>query len=88
MIEGLRTDSLYVGTLRLAQCIGVTTAVFGIVFMILFAVWTKKGIFQRTLAVGGADSAAAGSAALTTDVTQETEETQQESTVRDEGKGE
>lgn len=40
LIEGLRTDSLYIGSLRLAQCIGITTAVGGVA---LFVLLMKKG---------------------------------------------
>ena len=42
LVEGLRTDSLMVGPLRLAQCIGVLSALAGLALFILLAVKKKK----------------------------------------------
>lgn len=42
LVEGLRTDSLYFGSLRASQCIGVATALFGILFLILSLVQLKQ----------------------------------------------
>ena len=44
LVEGLRTDSLMIGPLRLAQCIGVLSALFGTALFILLAVKRKKAL--------------------------------------------
>lgn len=42
-IEGLRTDSLYLGSLRVSQFLSILLILFGIVFIIVNAVLYKKG---------------------------------------------
>ncbi|MBR3837085.1 MAG: prolipoprotein diacylglyceryl transferase [Clostridia bacterium] len=42
LVEGLRTDSLYVGSLRLAQCIGILTALGGVILFVLLTVLKKN----------------------------------------------
>lgn len=37
LVESLRTDSLYIGPLKLAQCIGILTALGGVVLWIFFS---------------------------------------------------
>jgi len=39
LVEGLRTDSLYIGTLRLAQCIGVASALCGVALFVFLYLW-------------------------------------------------
>lgn len=45
-IEGLRTDSLYIGSIRVSQFLSILLIVFGIVFIIVNAVLYKKGKVQ------------------------------------------
>ena len=42
-IEGLRTDSLYIGSIRVSQFLSILLIVFGVVFIIVNAVLYKKG---------------------------------------------
>ncbi|MBR5295416.1 MAG: prolipoprotein diacylglyceryl transferase [Clostridia bacterium] len=42
LIEGLRGDSLMVGPLRLAQCIGIASALLGIALFLILALYGKK----------------------------------------------
>ncbi len=41
LIEGLRVDSLMIGSLRLAQCIGVASALAGIAMMVILGLYGK-----------------------------------------------
>lgn len=43
LVESLRTDSLYIGPLRLAQCIGIASAVLG-AFLIAYVQRKKKAV--------------------------------------------
>lgn len=42
-IEGLRTDSLYIGSIRVSQFLSILLILFGIIFIIINAVLYKKG---------------------------------------------
>lgn len=42
-IEGLRTDSLYIGSLRVSQFLSILLIIFGIVFIVVNAILFKKG---------------------------------------------
>ncbi len=50
-IEGLRTDSLWVGPFRISQVVGAACFVLGAAAMIAGLILTKKGRFERWLAV-------------------------------------
>ncbi len=43
LVEGLRTDSLMIGSLRLAQCIGVLSALAGAVLLVTLLLFRKEG---------------------------------------------
>jgi phosphatidylglycerol:prolipoprotein diacylglycerol transferase len=42
IIEGLRTDSLYLGPLRISQVVGIITAILGLTFIIIKAIKYNK----------------------------------------------
>ena len=42
LIEGLRTDSLMIGSLRVSQLVGLTSCILGIALMIYFAMKAKR----------------------------------------------
>jgi len=42
LIEGLRTDSLYIGSFRISQLVGGACAVAGIILLVVFGIITKK----------------------------------------------
>jgi len=39
LVEGLRSDSLMIGSLRLAQCIGIASALLGIALFVILQLW-------------------------------------------------
>lgn len=51
LIEGLRTDSLMLGPIRVSQLIGALCFVAGLGFMVLCLYWTRIGKFDRWLKV-------------------------------------
>ena len=59
LVEGLRTDSLMVGDLRLAQCIGILTALGGIVLMVAMHLIRKNAPVPAESAVGAKPEAKA-----------------------------
>lgn len=46
-VEGLRTDSLYIGSLRISQLLGLLMFLFGTAFIILGVVAAKKGKLKK-----------------------------------------
>lgn len=41
-IEGLRTDSLYIGSLRVSQVVAVASALLAVIMIVYFRIYTKK----------------------------------------------
>ena len=54
-IEGLRTDSLYVGPFRISQVVGLVCFVAGITLMVVGSVLTRNGKLDRWLTVRWAE---------------------------------
>ena len=54
-IEGLRTDSLYVGPFRISQVVGLFCFVAGVTLMVVGAVLTRNGKFDKWLTVRWAE---------------------------------
>ena len=86
-IEGLRTDSLYVGPFRISQVVGLVCFVAGVTLMIVGLVLTRKGKLDKWLAVRWAEPVPAEGEAVTetaeggdtaTDEAAETTETAEE----------
>ena len=50
-IEGLRTDSLYIGAIRVSQFLSILLIIFGIVFIIVHAFLYKKGKVRDLLSL-------------------------------------
>ncbi len=46
-VEGLRTDSLYIGSLRISQLLGLLMFLFGTAFIILGVIAARKGKLKR-----------------------------------------
>ena len=63
LIEGLRTDSLYIGSIRISQLVGLLGFIFGIVLNFVFLAMAKKG----KLAVPFTRTEMAGAKAKTAD---------------------
>lgn len=59
-IEGLRTDSLYIGSFRTSQVLSAVLFVVGIALMIAGLVFSRRGKFEKWLKVQWATPAAAG----------------------------
>ena len=67
-IEGLRTDSLYVGPFRISQVVGLVCFVAGITLMVVGSVLTRNGKLDKWLTVRWAETVPAeGEAATETD---------------------
>lgn len=41
-IEGLRTDSLYAGSLKISQVVAIASAILALIMIIYFRIWAKK----------------------------------------------
>ena len=54
-IEGLRTDSLYVGPFRISQVVGLVCFVAGVTLMVVGSVLTRNGKFDKWLTVRWAE---------------------------------
>ncbi len=63
-IEGLRTDSLYVGPFRISQVVGAACFVCGTAAMIVLWILSRNGMFPEWLAVEWRKSAACGDVLL------------------------
>ncbi len=78
LIEGLRTDSLYIGSFRLAQCIGLATALAGIALFVYLTFFLSKKPFPaaeaKEAAIGDEVQAEKTEAAEETEKTKITEE--------------
>ncbi|MBR7165473.1 MAG: prolipoprotein diacylglyceryl transferase [Clostridia bacterium] len=88
LVEGLRTDSLYVGPLRLAQCIGIFTALGGVILFVLLTVLKKNPASGEEAAVEAGEEnfpaeAAPAEAAVTEEKAEETEEETAEETTEE-----
>ena len=86
-IEGLRTDSLYVGPFRISQVVGLVCFVAGITLMVVGSVLTRNGKLDKWLTVRWAEPVPAEGEAVTetdeggdtaTDEAAETAETAEE----------
>ncbi|MBQ7910038.1 MAG: prolipoprotein diacylglyceryl transferase [Clostridia bacterium] len=86
-IEGLRTDSLYVGPFRISQVVGLVCFVAGITLMVVGSVLTRNGKLDKWLNVRWAEAVPAEGEAVTetaeggdtaTDEAAETAETAEE----------
>ena len=86
-IEGLRTDSLYVGPFRISQVVGLVCFVAGMTLMVVGSVLTRKGKLDKWLTVCWAEPVPAEGEAVTetaeggdtaTDEAAETAETAEE----------
>ncbi len=62
LVESLRTDSLYIGSLRLAQCIGIFTALLGVVLFVVLTL-VKKHIPEPALANAATEAVSAAQSA-------------------------
>ena len=78
-IEGLRTDSLYVGPFRISQVVGLVCFVAGVALMVVGSVLTRNGKFDKWLTVRWAEPVPAEGEAVT-----ETAETPVENTAETE----
>lgn len=70
-IEGLRTDSLYVGPFRISQVVGLVCFVAGVTLMVAGFVLSQKGKFDKWLKVSRAEPALAEGDAVTAEPTAE-----------------
>lgn len=64
-IEGLRTDSLYVGPFRISQVVGLVCFVAGVTLMVVGSVLTRNGKLDKWLTVRWAEAVPAEGAAVT-----------------------
>ncbi len=64
-IEGLRTDSLYVGPFRISQVVGLVCFVAGITLMVVGSVLTRNGKLDKWLTVRWAEPVPAEGEAVT-----------------------
>ena len=63
-IEGLRTDSLYVGPFRISQVVGLFCFVAGVTLMVVGSVLTRNGKLDKWLTVRWAEPVPAGGEAV------------------------
>jgi len=82
LVEGLRVDSLMIGSLRLAQCIGIASALAGVALMMILILNRKSTPFAEGEAAVALAGGNAAEDAVTVDAeageTVETEETKEE----------
>ena len=64
-IEGLRTDSLYVGPFRISQVVGLVCFVAGVTLMVVGSVLTRNGKLDKWLTVRWAEPVPAEGEAVT-----------------------
>ena len=82
-IEGLRTDSLYVGPFRISQVVGAACFVVGVALMIAGLILSKKGKLDKWLTVRWAEPVPAEGVAVAESAETDTE-TDAETTVGEE----
>ena len=73
-IEGLRTDSLYVGPFRISQVVGAVCFVAGVALIIVGTLLAKQGKLDKWLTVRWAETVPAEGQILTEDAEAEAEE--------------